>query len=381
MSQTTLQLVKYSDSVHSHIRKPDLQSAKSLNSTVAKGYTLYVITGSSIIAINDSLKLCVIDENAYKNIDLILETLKNSNYRDYNIWTGVELNKDDFINIIQAYVRVGFDQPYITNISPLKYTITPTLAIINEHKPTNQTTVLNKILHALETYKDKGCSLHARFSKRAVKFLSVMSHSIMQNDKNKKSYFRWTKGSPSQKELTGELDVTSVKKSNGKFVYIIDVNEHSVESGGEEDVDVSQTRYNFHSHPEQAYIRHSVHKAWPSITDYLGYFKLGNATIFHTVVSIEGMYIMSFGPHWGNNLKQVNKKFIEDNYHIDHKENYTPDEYAKKVNSILYKGYPIFNLQFIPWSKARKVFKVSFAKIGLACIPTQKTLDIYNTVN
>lgn len=331
------------------------------------------ITGYHYVMYNEKKGICLLNSDIFPDIKDCLNALFSGLDKDVVLWISIELEQSDFISSIRKLASSGFNSPYMTNMSPLRVNIHPSIAMVRQNTPTEQydeMSTLNKVLHAIEQYKDgnKSCSLSAKISKRAVSFLRKTSKIGFSDD-------------GSQKELTGELYVSNVKKSKKKFIYIIDVNESSVESGNDEDVDVSATRYNFHSHPQQAYIRHSVDKAWPSLTDYLGYLQLGINTIFHCVATLEGIYIMSFGSYWGNKLKKVSKKFIEDKYDIDHKEKYTPEQYVKKVNKILYKKYPIYNLQFFPWDKAGKVFNISYAKIGLSCIATEKGSQIYKKIH
>ena len=168
---------------------------------------------------------------------------------------------------------------------------------------------------------------------------------------------RWEKNS---KRIIRRISRKKIVKNSDKLLYIIDVNKDSVKSGEEEAVSVSATRYNFHSHPEEAYIRHSVDNAWPSLTDYIGYFKLGNNTIFHCIASLEGVYILSFSPYWVKRLNELNEKIIKKKYDIESEDDYTPSQYVKKVNEILYKNQPIFNLKYFPWKKANTPFEISF---------------------
>jgi hypothetical protein len=237
--------------------------------------------------------------------------------------------------------------------------------------PDTSVATLNKVLYAIEQYKNNGqsCYLFAKLSPRAIGFLKEAPKIGISVEGN------------SQKELTGELYVKDVIHENGKFIYIIDIDKNSIESGSQENVDVSATRYNFHSHPHEAYVRHSVEKAWPSVTDYLGYYKLGNNTIFHCVATLEGVYVLSFSPHWGSKLKKVSGKFIDKNFEIDHKEPYTPEEYVQKVNGILYKGHPIFEVKYFPWQNVDSVFKVFYAQTGSSCLPSEQIVEKYKKIH
>ena len=72
-------------------------------------------------------------------------------------------------------------------------------------------------------------------------------------------------------------------------------NPNSLISGIEEEVDAVLNRYNFHTHPREAYIRNNVVKGWPSAQDYLGFIDLDGNTIFHSVITLEGVYINGIG--------------------------------------------------------------------------------------
>jgi len=309
---------------------------------------------------NKSIGICII--KSYKND---LNTLESSTI----LWTCIELSEKDFIKKIKTLTSQGFRHPYVTIRAPDNSSIPPSVAMSRTVKDEvfDSKSTLNELLHALEQYKTEGktCSIHVQFTKNAIDFL----HSAP------KSGFHFEKGE--QKEMAGELHVDTVRKVENIFVYTIDIDRKNVDMGKDEDVDVRSSRYNFHSHPEEAYIRHKVKNAWPSSTDYLGFLQLGNNTIFHCVATLEGMYILSFNSFWMNNLNKVNKGFVTKHYDIDHKKKYTPEEYTKKVNEILYKGHPIYDVQFIQWGGANKIFKVSYSKYGISCIATEKSMNNY----
>lgn len=337
-----------------------------------KGFSIGVIIVKKkhyYILYNEKREICVLSSELVEVLRDILNALFSSLSNNMTLWISVSIEDPKFSKLIENIAENGFNSPFMTNLSPLRVSITPSIAFVRQNMPTEEyskISTLNKVYDAIKQYKngDKSCSITACLSKKALSFLRKTSKIGISDD-------------GSQKELSGELYVGNVIKKGGEFIYVIEVNESSVESGQEEDVDVLATRYNFHSHPEQAYIRHSVDNAWPSLTDYLGYLKLGINTVFHCVATLEGVYIMSFGSKWANNLKKVDRNFIMKNYHIDHKEKYTPKSYVKKVNGIKYKGYPIYNVQFFPWEKAGKKFKVSYAKIGISCITTEKGSRVY----
>lgn len=361
-SSSEIRKLPTGDSRVSYINNPQF-----VNSIIDFSYVMY----------NKNKGVCLLNPDSANHIQDILNALFSGLDQKTSLWVSVVLQEANFMSTVKKFAQAGFNSPYMTNMSPLMVNISPSIALVRQNTPTekyNVSTTLNKVLYAIKQYKEggKSCSLYAQLSPRALSFLRKASKiGITMNDNGEKS----------QKELTGELFVNNVRKKGNKFVYIIDIDEGSVESGAEEDVDVAATRYNFHSHPHEAYVRHSVDKAWPSLTDYLGFLQLGINTIFHCVATLEGIYVMSFGPIWGNNLKKVSKNFIKKNYDIDHKDPYTPQQYVDKVNKIKYKDHPIYNVQFFTWKNASEVFRVSYAKIGMSCITTEKGSQVYKKIH
>lgn len=330
------------------------------------------ITDHFYIMYNSKRKICILSPECEKYLPNLLSTLFTSLPPEAHLWVGIEIDGKEFISSIDTFISNGFNSPYLTVLSPLYGDIPTCIALSRQNiqqDPNSSESTYNKVLYALEQYKseESSCKLYARLEPRAIKFLKSTSEVGLEIDKP-------------QKELTGELFVKGVIWDNNKFIYSIDIDKSSVESGQEENVDVSSTRYNFHSHPREAYVRHSVDKAWPSSTDYLGYHQLGEATIFHCVATLEGVYILSFHPHWGNKLKEVDRKFIETSYDIDKKSSLSPEQYVEKINSILYKGFPIYKIFFFPWNKADTIFQIFYPQTGSSCIPSQKIMEKYKKI-
>lgn len=307
---------------------------------------------------NKGKNLCTLHINNNNNIKDFIKTLENNFSESTLLMASVDKKN---LNCIDILVASGFHNPY---------SIKDEIVLSKKCKSnsSNIEMVKNKIIHLTENTDKETCNMYTQLSHKAVKQLKKTSKQGHTKNKN---------GTTSQKELTGKLLLKNAIRKNGKIIYIIDVEDGSIQSGDEEDVVVHPNRYNFHSHPEEAYIRHSVTKAWPSVTDYLGYLKLGKSTIFHCVASLEGIYIMSFSKEWSSQLSKINNSFIEKNFNINHKKYFSPEEYVKHINSILYKGYPIFKIWYFPWNKATTPFKVDFSKIKDACLVNQESLDIH----
>lgn len=320
------------------------------------------------ILYNKTRNICILPNTCYKHINSVLNAVFLEQDTKTTIWVNIPLEEDEFMEKIEAFVHSGFDSPYIAITSPMYVDIKPSVALMRETvvKDMREEMTLNKIYHVLSQYKkNKGsCYMNAKLTRNAVEFLKNSVHMgiMISGNKNKK-----------QKELTGTLDVVDVVKKDEEIVYIIDIDEKTVHSGQEEEIIVKPTRYNFHSHPHEAYIRHSVKKAWPSAQDYVSYKKLGKDTIFHCVAGNEGLYIISFTHHWGGRLEKVENKFIEKNFDIDYRKKISPEEYVRMVNKIEYNGKPIFKVFYFPWEKAETVFTVFFPEINSSCLVTEET--------
>jgi hypothetical protein len=306
-------------------------------------------------------KLVIINKYSTDYLKLILDALYSKFDSNSFLWCCVALKSKNFTVRVEELAKNGFIEPYIVERTPLGQNINHSIALFKKNTPSkviSSSHVIYDILSTLEQYKQDYCLIYAKFTTKALEFLKKTAEIGITLNKN---------GQRTQKELTGILYPSNITKEGNRYIYHISVNENSIEHGSEEEVNVSPTRYNFHSHPKEAYIRHSVKNAWPSVTDYLGYLKLGNNTIFHCIATLEGVYILSFGKYWCKHVSKIKRKFIEEHYNISHKEPYTPEEYTQKINSILYYDYPIFDVQFLPWISATTPFKAYFDKDGLNC--------------
>ena len=105
--------------------------------------------------------------------------------------------------------------------------------------------------------------------------------------------------------------------------------------------------------------------------------QLNNHTIFHTVVTLEGIYIISLSPKWDGNVKKVDKKVILKDYDIDHKNKISFQEYVKIINAKTHKGKQLFVVKFLPWENVEKVFPVFYAKTDNKCLATDDNFEIY----
>ena len=161
------------------------------------------------------------------------------------------------------------------------------------------------------------------------------------------------------------------------MIFELSPDPKSVKIGDEEEVDAVWSRYNFHTHPKKAYENHGVVRGWPSSQDFVGFLELDNETIFHTVVTLEGIYIISLSSEWKGKLKDINKKYISKHYDIDHESQITFDQYIDKINAKKYKGSQLFDVIFLTWKKASETFPVYFAKTKDKCLATEEVFKMY----
>jgi hypothetical protein len=206
------------------------------------------------------------------------------------------------------------------------------------------------------TSKKTNCILKLKFSEKTIKYLKTMPISGTTLNENK---------TLSQKEISGEFFINKKKNSN---IYIIDINHKNLKKGQEQETEILHSSYNFHLHPKEAYVDNKVLLGWPSSQDYLTFLlsTFSYGTVFHAVVSLEGVYIISLNNN-SIELEKDLKDFIEDKYNIDQGMKKDNQQYLKRVNNIKYKKQPIFTVQFLNWKSVDKTFSVYFKKDDGEC--------------
>jgi hypothetical protein len=320
----------------------------------------------------------VLNSDCYEYIQEILVPIFSGIPPDCILWTFIQINdEDNFNNKLEKFISYGFENPYVTILTPMLTNIISSIALSKKNSSNqnvNMRMMIKKVLAVMKHYKktNNSCNLYAKFSDTAIDFLqkTTISGNTIDNT-----------GENIQKELSGELVIKDVANIDEKFVYVIEVDADTIKSGEKESVSVRGTRYNFHSHPHEAYIRHSVDKAWPSLTDYIGYLSIAKNTIFHCVSSLEGIYIISLSSYWCNKIKDIKEEFIKENYNIKQNKKYTPEEYVEKINLIHYKKHPIFHIIFFKWENAGSVFQVSFSSIDSTCLVTDQIVYNYRKIH
>ena len=174
----------------------------------------------------------------------------------------------------------------------------------------------------------------------------------------------------------------SAIKERTSDIYTIEINHDDMIKGDEVGVDIVPGLYNFHTHPRNAYEIYDVKLGWPSGQDYIGFLLafVEDDTIFHTVATLEGIYIISIHQDWFLNKKFTKKigDFVSKNYTFSYNEGDTIGGYLNKINGIKYNDSDrIFIVKFFPWKETHRVFTISYAKIYDKCFTCEKEKKKY----
>lgn len=287
---------------------------------------------------------------------------------------GADTKTPDLVSVLTRYSKAGFSDPYITKTSPFGVPYNPSGVCMSRlNQPVSRTQMSGDVKYVVEQFakNDECCSVKIRFDRNTIAYLKKLSGagSTVNAD-----------GSMSQKEIAGRLYVSSIDKD---LVHTLSLDTTSTFSGKNEGVDVAPGTYNFHSHPKEAYLRHKVPYGWPSCQDYLGFVAAAykHATVFHTVATVEGLYVVSFTECWTRDGKKEwdddMTKFVKTNFNIKCKHGDSPEWYISKVQRLAYEGCPMFSIHFLTWKKAKNVVTMYYPRDGLNCFATEATHERY----
>ncbi len=212
------------------------------------------------------------------------------------------------------------------------------------------------------------CRATAKFSATATKKLRTLTETGRSKNND---------GKITQKEMAGALTLTKI--GNKKYVITLDGNRRL--TGKEEEVRVARSRFNYHSHPREAYVRHGVDIGWPSGSDFEAFIAAFKdyGTQFHCVATLEGLYVLTITPFWLKNSRDINVKSVKKTYEVkypaknENPKNYpnTGREFVVFVNKIKYKNIrPLFKVLFINWKETErgKAFSFYFLPKQRSCL-------------
>ena len=336
----------------------------------------FVVGITSVVFLNYDKyrKVCDIIGANENNLNLVLDLALSSLPNNVTLWIGVLIENENFEVMVNTCIKNGFSMPFISNFSPLGYKMNGYGLCMWRKNSIVDIDATNEVKYVMTEFmsdKTKHCNMTARLDRKTLAYfrkLSRMGATWNGDDKI------------TQKEVAGRLVTSDIEKN---LTHILKVDESSIVTGEEEGVEISGGIYNFHSHPAEAYENHGVKLGWPSGQDYVGF--LGSVitygTIVHFVVAMEGIYSLALSEYWINHLNEIDastESFILNNYDLSGRNDRDVNWYLRKVNGILYRGHPLFEIQFKTWSEASTEFDIPYLRSGMNCFSNQCTKNLYD---
>ena len=298
-----------------------------------------------------------------RNINLLISSLNNNFPSDTIFMSRIDKKN------ITIFIEAGFHSSFICNKSPFIKTYKKNGLCVyrNNIEPFQQNTKSYlELKNTVFNYKNKICKIRIKFNKETIDFLKNLCYTGMYIKNNKFV----------QNEMAGSL----ILNINDQGYYDIVVKKEHIITGKEEEVYVVKSRYNFHTHPENAYIKNKVSDGHPSGQDYLGYLQAIKqyGTVFHCVVAIEGMYIISLKEYWcfQDRIYSIPENTIEDIFNIEH-DSMSHILYMKTVNKLSYKKNPLFNVYFLEWDKYDTIFSIYSSKEENNCLISDENYNLH----
>ncbi len=396
-------------------------------------------------------------------MECIIDSILSNYPIESIIWLGVKVNDNPFFGkAVSLYTKFGFDNPILTNTDPFGQ-IYPFYFISlhrqNKYMFINDIDSVSAFNHVLYTIDEKVkrstrnilCSMNFYFEKFYAIYLERLCFTTLSVKNNVVS----------QKEIAGEFIINKlycqinnhqkcpINWLNGvdtppDFLWEISYNKDTIlykDIGTEHDVNVTNASYfTFHTHPKNTYLLYNTSIGYPSGPDYSFTLKNYDTTIFHAVITMEGIYIISFTekfllfkqeqkekpygkpiPILDADLKFISQYYDKDKATFEREciaNNITNkidqiNEYIRQVNSIRinYLGHiseigeltglsngtqgpvqnlQLFNVYFKNWNDiykqdASSVFNVKYSCINNQCFINEKIRDsvrqLYSPLN
>jgi hypothetical protein len=313
--------------------------------------------------------ICEIVYPIHSFVGVVIQSIFTELQDVTKILVGIPIKE---VKTIEKYADEYFGNPHICtkSINSKKEYKHKTLCLVRDKHDTKNS--LNDINYVLKQSKNVDyCMILASLSKETIKYLKNLCETGFTNNKD---------GGKTQKEVAGNM---YARKIDSKSNHIIEVNKQSMIHGNEFGVDIVDGLYNFHSHPRNAYEHYNVKLGWPSAQDYIGFLLalMEDDTVFHLVITLEGIYIMSLSKEWSIDKDKLDKKtvkFIEKEYNFCYKEGNTIQWYLHNVNRIKYKKHQLFKVQFLYWKNASDSFSLPYAKTNDNCFSCTETKKLYD---
>jgi len=361
----------------------------------------------------------------------ILDSLQINLPNKTTLWLGVDILNNYFDKVIYLYAKHGFKTPYIYNRDLIgnNYSDTKFLALtrINDYidpESIKLHDVTNSVLYAITQYLKLQNNFYNTSAisnaKTGIDYdlsngINNCCNIVLQFDKN---YARWLKSLPNsastlnssgtitQKEVGGLFSINKPTLDSGVVTWQITKNEEkSIIFGKETEVLVMPGLFNFHSHPKNEYAKLNRILGYPSGPDFnafIWYVLSNHHTTFHSVLSVEGIYVISLQYYWASsnsNLEEVKKVRNEmgnnnynfkEKYQLNYNYNKTLSvdqnarEYCKLVSNISFveNKPPLFLCQYFSWDDIEKTqyFTIAYPSLGMQCFVSENSMfEIYKS--
>lgn len=168
-------------------------------------------------------------------------------------------------------------------------------------------------------------------------------------------------------EIAGDFNVEEVFEKDevyDKVYNLLPGNQRKI--GTDEKVAKIESKLNWHTHPKQSYIKYNVKRGIPSNWDYALFLKnytdKNINTIFHIVVSLEGLYIISMNKSFLNvtELDDNLREHIMDHFGMIPDDSFRIKNYINEVNDIKYNNKNIFNVVFKYYNDKNFTFDINY---------------------
>lgn len=305
--------------------------------------------------------------------------------RDDQVYLLIDMEKMDAPYLDRA-ISYGFRDPVIITShhyrflgedSPPKLCLHLSPAV--EMSDENRDHVWKQIKYSMYHFNTEGvCQTRLQLDRPSLEFLYYHTrHHRFKSDTNKRG---------NQREISGKFQMIP---SDPDLVQVT-IDPQSTKVGDKENASYHESVGSFHTHPYEAYKRHSVCVAFPSGDDFATtlYLYATGTGAFHVLSSIEGIYVITLKPSFVRkhpprevfaNMKKW-ENYVMKRYDIGYPEcsldrdNHAfwgryIGKYLKKMNKL-----KVFYIQFKPWEKAHEPFDWQYRAMSSNCVVSDKQI-------
>lgn len=341
-------------------------------------------------------------------METLLDTLTLNIPSTTLLWLIVSLNNSMFRSAVSLYTKYGFDNPFMYKNDPFTKNDWNTIGggvqltrrneyidpedIQKEEARNEVYYIIYENINIRKNLSEKFCRINLKYNTSFGRWLSKLPKGNLTLNFDK---------TLTQKELGGIMTVDNIHQIQDTYAWelILDKDYETI-IGTEDQVNIVEGRYTFHTHPINTILSRDLVLATPSAKDFSGFLHLAlnKNAVFHSVITEEGIYILSLHPMWLTEQNfELLKKYPPYNEivqgmewnqmgFIQDKNVRTGDlvsRYLKKVEEQQQKilnGKPIFTVQFLYWSDIflNKYFSVGYPTIHGECFPTERNILQFN---